>query len=146
MYWAGEGSAMTALWRVQFYERVEPEAVAGRVPAREFLDGLTVPIVAEIQAVLDLVAAGPPPSFPHNRRWQEMQGELAGIYVVRVHGNGLNHRLYCLLEPIGALLGGPSIVCLAGVSKPRHTPTPAWDHTRVLRYRKDFSLYHRVST
>ena len=137
---------MTTLWRVQFYERVEPEAVAGKVPAREFLDGLTEPVVAEIHAVLDLVAAGPPPSYPHNRRWQEMQGELKGIFVVRVHGNGLNHRMYCLLESDETSPGGECIVCLAGVSKPRHTPTPAWDHARVLRYRADYVLHHRVST
>src|SRR2546429_7522242 len=36
-----------------------------------------------------------------------------------IYGDGANHRLFCLLERNADDLGGPSVICLDGLSKPR---------------------------
>lgn len=58
------------------------------VPALEFLDGLPSKVAAEIHAVLDAVAAAPPPSFSGGGKWEAMHGDMAGYYEVRVQGAG----------------------------------------------------------
>ena len=43
---------------------------------------------------------------------------MAGFFEVRVQGGGMNHRLFCVLERDAEDLGGSSIVCIDGLSKP----------------------------
>ena len=81
-------------------------------PAIDFLDGLLDKVAAEIQAVLEAVAAAPPPSFSGGGKWEAMREGMAGFYEVRVHGDGANHRLFCLLERNADDLGGPSVTGL----------------------------------
>jgi hypothetical protein len=40
----------------------------------------------EIQAVLEAVAAAPPPSFSGGGKWEAMHEDMAGFYEVRVQG------------------------------------------------------------
>jgi hypothetical protein len=82
------------------------------------LDKLPDKVAAEIQAVREAVAAAPPPSFSGGGKWEAMHDDMAGFYEIRVHGGGANHRLFCPLERNAADLGGPSIVCLDGLTKP----------------------------
>ena len=63
----------------------------------EFLDSIPGTVAAEIHAVLDAVAAAPPPSFSGGGKWEAMHDEMAGYFEVRVQGGGLNHRLFCVL-------------------------------------------------
>lgn len=50
-------------WRIQFFRRDEDDDPSRSVPAIEFLDSIPLKVVAEIHAVLEAVAAAPPPSF-----------------------------------------------------------------------------------
>jgi hypothetical protein len=53
-------------WRIHFFKR-HPSDDAGRaVPVIEFFDELSDTVVAQIQAVLDAVAAAPPPQVAGN--------------------------------------------------------------------------------
>ncbi len=131
-------------WRIHFFQRTEPDGGSGRVPAMDFLDGLSTSTTAEVSAILDAVAAGPPPSFSGGGMWEAMSGAMAGIYEVRVRGGGRNHRVFCLLVRDGKGLGGPSIVVLGGLSKPRRSPAASRDYRTVLADRAEFRRTGRV--
>ena len=67
-----------------------------------------------------------------------MHGELAGIYEIRVQGAGANHRLFCLLERNAEELGGPSVVVIGGLSKPKRTAANSKDYDRVLHAKEEY--------
>jgi len=104
-------------WRIHFFKRAKADNPGRGVPAIDFLDGLPPKVAAEMQAVLEAVAAGPPPSFSGGGKWEAMHGGMAGYFEVRVQGGGKNHRLFCVLERDADDLGGSSIVCIDGLSK-----------------------------
>ena len=108
-------------WLIHFFQRHVDDAADRAVPSIDFLDGLSIKVAAEIHAVLDAVAKAPPPSFSGGGKWEAMHGDMAGFFEVRVQGGGKNHRLFCLLERDADDLGGSSIVCLGGLSKPLRT-------------------------
>jgi hypothetical protein len=114
------------------------------VPTIDFLDGLPDKIVAEIQAILDAVAAAPPPAFSGGGNWEAMHEDMAGFYEVRVHGGGANHRLFCLLDRNADDLGGPSIICLDGLSKPVRSAASPRDYCRVRQYAAEFRMQRTV--
>lgn len=118
--------------------------VGESVPTIEFLDGLPQKVAAEVQAVLEAVAEAPPPSFAGGGKWEAMHGDMAGFYEVRVQGGGMNHRLLCLLIRDADDLGGPSIVCLGGLSKPRRERANPRDYRRIKGYREEFERHRRV--
>lgn len=95
-------------------------------------------VAAEIHAVLDAVASAPPPSFSGGGKWEAMHGEMAGFYEVRVQHGAMNYRLFCILERDAVDLGGSSIVCLGGLSKPRGTAAVSRDYRRIRQYRDEF--------
>lgn len=66
------------------------------------------------------------------------RGDMAGYFEVRVQGGGMNHRLFCFLERDADDLGGPSIVCIDGLSKPRRSAADPRDYRRVRRYGDEF--------
>lgn len=121
-------------WDIGYYQ--EP---SGRVPGGEFLDGLPTKIRAKFIAVLDAVAAAPPPQFSGGGYWEAMHGVLTGFHEVRAdEGRRAHHRLFCLLENASAAelerrgLNGPVIVVLAGMTKPARTTFELRDYERVL--------------
>jgi hypothetical protein len=67
-----------------------------------------------------------------------MHGELAGIYEIRVQGAGMNHRLFCLLQRNSDDLGGPSIVAIGGLTKPKRRAADSRDYARVLGAKVEF--------
>ncbi len=88
----------------------------------DFLDSIPVGVAATIQAVLEAVAAAPPPAFSGGGMWKAMQHEMAGYFEVRVMGPGKRlYRLFCLLERDAPGLDGPSVVAIAGLAKPNET-------------------------
>ena len=125
-------------WRIHFFRRHVKDDKARTVPAVEFLDELPTKVAAEIQAVLDAVAAAPPPSFSGGGKWEAMHDHMAGFYEVRVQGDGKNHRLFCILERDADDLGGSSIVCIDGLTKPRRQAANPRDYRRVMRYGDEF--------
>jgi hypothetical protein len=67
-----------------------------------------------------------------------MRGNMAGFYEVRVQGSGMNHRLFCVLERDADDLGGSSIVCIDGLSKPPRAPARDADYRRARRLLAEF--------
>lgn len=131
-------------WNIHFFQRAEADDPKRRVPAMEFLDSVPPKVAAEIHAVLDAVAAAPPPSFSGGGKWETMHDDMAGFFEVRVQGGGMNHRLFCVLERDAADLGGSSIVCIDGLSKPPRTAANARDYRRVKRYGDEFQKRRTV--
>jgi len=113
----------TTPWHIHFFQRDRRDDADKPVPAIEFFDGLPPKVAAEIHAVL---------------------GDMAGYYEVRVQGGGMNHRLFCVLERDAEDLGGSSIVCIDGLSKPRRTAADSRDYRRVKRYGAEFQKRRTV--
>lgn len=115
------------------------------MPAIEFLDGVPLKVRAEMQAVLEAVAAAPPPAFSGGGKWGVMHGDMAGFYEVRVRGaDRRNHRLFCILERDAADLGGSSIVVIDGLSKSVRHAADVRDYRRAQRYRGEFFTRRKV--
>lgn len=142
---AGSTSNTVGLpWHIHFFRRAAVDDPGRVVPAIEFLEGIPGKLAAEMHAVLDAVAAAPPPSFSGGGKWEAMHGDMAGFFEVRVQGGGMNHRLFCLLERAADDLGGSSIICIDGLSKPRRTAAKMSDYRRVKRYRAEFTRRRTV--
>jgi len=131
-------------WRIQFFQRAEVDDSKRAVPAIEFLDAVPAKVATEIHAVLDAVATAPPPSFSGGGKWEAMHDDMAGYFEIRVQGGGMNHRLFCVLERDAADLGGSSIVCIDGLSKPPRTAALPRDYRRVKRYGAEFQKRRTV--
>lgn len=131
-------------WQIHFFQRDEEEDPPRAVPAIDFLEGVPNKVAAEIHAVLDAVAAAPPPSFSGGGKWEAMHDDMAGFFEVRVRGGGMNHRLFCVLERDADDLGGSSIVCIDGLSKPARTAAKPRDYRRVKRYGAEFQKRRQV--
>lgn len=129
---------MSERWLVHFFRRHAAEDPERRVPALDYLESLPIKVAAEIHAVLDAVAAAPPPAFSGGGKWEAMRGGMGGIYEIRVQGGGMNHRMFCLLDRPAIDLGGPSIVCLGGLSKNPRTAADRRDYERIRQYRQEF--------
>ena len=135
---------MNEPWNLHFFQRHPDDDRRQSVPARDFLDGLPDKVVAEVLAVLDAVAEAPPPAFSGGGKWEAMHGEMAGFYEVRVRGAGMNHRLFCILERHADDLGGPSIVAIDGLTKPKRSAADSRDYRRAIRRRAEFVLRRTV--
>lgn len=131
-------------WSIHFFQRDKADDAELAVPAIEFLDSIPAKVAAEIHAVLDAVAAAPPPSFSGGGKWEAMHDDMAGYFEVRVQGGGMNHRLFCVLERHADDLGGASIVCIDGLSKPPRTAAHPRDYRRVKRYGAEFQKRRTV--
>jgi hypothetical protein len=127
-----------APWLIHFFQRDVRDDSQQRTPTIDFLDTLPDKVAAEIQAVLEAVAEAPPPSFAGGGKWEAMHDDMAGFYEVRVQGGGANHRLLCLLERSADDLGGPSIICLGGLSKPVRAAADPRDYRRIKQYGEEF--------
>ena len=131
-------------WRIHFFQRHSDEDAFAPAPAIEFLASLPAKTAAEFHAILNAVAKAPPPAFSGGGKWEAMHGDMAGIYEVRVTSRGANHRLFCLLVRTSELLGGPSIVCLGGLTKPVRSAAKARDYARITQYAAEFHKYGTV--
>lgn len=131
-------------WLIHFFQRHAADDEARTVPAIAFFDQLPMKVRAEILAVLDAVAEAPPPAFRGGGKWEAMHGEMAGIFEIRTQGGGMNHRLFCVLERNAIDLGGPSIVVVAGLSKPKRSAARPRDYQMVLLMRTEFERRRTV--
>jgi hypothetical protein len=132
-------------WLIHFFQRHQDEDAAEAVPAIDFLDSLQVKTRAEIIAVLEAVAQAPPPAFSGGGKSEVMHDDMAGFYEVRVRGaDRRNHRRFCVLERDADDLGGSSIVCIDGLSKPLRQAAAPRDYRRAIRYRNEFRQHRTV--
>lgn len=122
---------MTRAWDIVYLELPD-----GSVPARRFLDDCPVMIKARMLAVLDAVAAAPPPSFSGGGFWEAMHGSMTGHHEVRVQGPArggarLNYRLFCYLDREGPGLPREAIVLLDGRAKALRTALSDADYGSI---------------
>ncbi len=130
----GAPPARPAPWRIHFFQRHIDDDPEQAVPAQAFLDTCPDKVSAMMVAVLQAVAAAPPPAFSGGGKWEAMHDEMSGFYEVRVDGPKREHfRLFCILERDGTKLGlgGPSIVAIDGRSKPFRTTLSKADYAAV---------------
>lgn len=116
------------------------------VPSIEFLDACPTGIDAQFAAVLDAVAAAPPPQFSGGGKWEAMHGDMGGWYEIRLTGPRREQfRLFCLLENGSAEelarrgLPRPAIAVITGLRKPWRTVFSDRDY----RYVRDLGDEHR---
>lgn len=133
-----------APWLIHFFQRAQSDDSNESIPALNFLEQLPGKIEGQIWDVLYAVAEAPPPAFAGGGKWKAMRGEMAGIYEVRVQGEGRNHRLFCLLVRDAADLGGSSIVCLGGLSKPPRQAADPRSYRLIRQYKSEFERHRRV--
>jgi hypothetical protein len=122
-------------WDVIYYETED-----GRCPGDEFLDDCPTKVAAQFLAVLDDVAAAPPPRYSGGGRWEAMHGEMGGYYEVRAQGPKREQfRLFCVLENgtpeelARRGLSRPAIAVIAGLRKPWMTAFGDRDYARIRR-------------
>lgn len=131
-------------WLIHFFQRHPDDDASAAVPAIGFLGSLPTKTAAEFHAILRAVAEAPPPAFSGGGKWEAMHGDMAGIYEVRVTSRGTNHRLFCILVRTAEQLGGPSIVCLGGLSKPVRSAAQPRDYVRIRQYAAEFRKHGNV--
>jgi hypothetical protein len=121
-------------WDVVYFKATDDS-----IPAEEFLEGCPAKVEAKFQAILDAVAAAPPPAFSGGGMWEAMHGEMTGYYEVRVGGPSREQfRLFCLLERKRKGLPGPAIVVLTGMRKKFMTTFSGADYAEVRRLGEEF--------
>jgi hypothetical protein len=131
-------------WAIVYYE-----APDGSSPALEFLERCPGKIDAEFAAVLDAVAAAPPPQFSGGGKWEAMHGSMGGWHEIRLTGpSRAQFRLFCLLENaddeelLKRGLVKPSIAVILGMSKPWRTKFSEADYRRVRRLGDEHKANH----
>lgn len=120
-------------WAIVYYQ-----APDGSIPALDFLNSCPGKIDAELTAVLDAVAAAPPPQFSGGGKWEAMHGSMTGWHEVRLTGPGREQfRLFCLLENaddqelLRRGLQRPAIAVITGLRKPWRTTFSERDYRHV---------------
>lgn len=131
-------------WLVHLFQREGVDDPAESVPVLGFLEAVPSGVAAKIQAVLEAVAEAPPPSFSGGGVWKAMREEMAGFYEVCVQGSAANYRLLCLLDRNADDLGGPSLICIYGFSKPKRQGASGRDYRQARKYRDEFQRTRRV--
>lgn len=131
-------------WAIVYYK-----APDGSTPALKFLDGCPGKIDAEFAAVLDAVAAAPPPQFSGGGKWEAMHGNMGGWHEIRLTGPSREQfRLFCLLEnaPDEELarrgLTKPAIAVITGMRKSWRTKFSEADYSRVRRLGDEHKASH----
>jgi hypothetical protein len=124
-----------APWDIIYFEKAD-----GSCPALNFLDGCPPKVEAMLTAVLDAVAAAPPPQFSGGGKWEAMHGDMGGYYEVRTDGPSREHfRLFCVLENgtdaelVECGLNGPTIAVITGMRKSFRTTFGSTDYAEVRR-------------
>jgi hypothetical protein len=120
-------------WCVVYYLRAD-----ATVPALEFLEGCPSAVYAQFFAVLDAVAAAPPPRFSGGGLWEAMHGAMSGWFEIRLTGPRREQfRLFCLLENGSQEelakrgLPRPAIAVITGMRKPWRTTFADRDYETV---------------
>jgi hypothetical protein len=131
-------------WAIVYYE-----ARDGSAPALKFLDGCPGKIDAEFVAVLDAVAAAPPPQFSGGGKWESMHGDMGGWHEIRLTGPSREQfRLFCVLENatdeelLRRGLTKPAIAVITGMRKPWRTRFSTADYSGVRRLGDEHKACH----
>jgi len=120
-------------WAIVYYDPDDRST-----SALAFLDTCPMKVEANLLAVLDAVAAAPPPAFSGGGKWEAMHGQMGGFYEIRATGpNREQFRLFCILDNAEDTelaqrgLPGPAIAVIAGMRKPWKTAFTELDYAHV---------------
>lgn len=129
-------------WEIVYYKTAD-----GRVPGFDyFVDSCTTKLHGFLNAVLDSVAAAPPPAFSGGGHWEAMRGDMAGYYEAKAVGpERHHHRVFCILENSddpGEMkrrgLENKSIAVITGLWKPNATLFSHTDYADVRALGDDY--------
>ncbi|MCL5957748.1 MAG: hypothetical protein M1358_00265 [Chloroflexi bacterium] len=119
-------------WGIRFFQRHLEDDPNKTCPAEEFLASCPRKVSATLLAILQAVAMAPPPTFSGGGMWEAMHGEMAGFYEARTRGPDRRlYRLYCILERAAPGLNCPSLIVIAGLSKPNESAFSKSDYAWV---------------
>lgn len=121
-------------WDIVFYSPIDPADAP-----LTFLEASPGGVRAKLIAVLDAVAAAPPPRFSGGGMWEAMHGDMGGYCEVRTSGPSREQfRLFCILEnpaDPGELrrhgLRQPAVAVITGMRKPWKTAFAERDYAHV---------------
>ncbi|HEY3229581.1 MAG TPA: hypothetical protein VGJ87_10190 [Roseiflexaceae bacterium] len=87
-------------WAVSVFQRHRDDDPRESWPTEDFLNSECPESVRDdLIAIIDAVAASPPPQFTGGGMWESMHGEMSGFYEARTRGHDRQlYRLYCILE------------------------------------------------
>jgi hypothetical protein len=120
------------VWDIKLFQRHPEDDPARSCPAEEFLNECPDSVAADLIAIIDAVAAGPPPQFRGGGMWEVMHGTMKGYYEARTRGPDRRlYRLFCLLEREAPGLDRPTLVLICGLSKPHRSAFSEADYGRV---------------
>ena len=119
-------------WDVKLFRRHRHDDPKESCPAEEFLNTCPDSVAENFITIIDAVAEAPPPQFSGGGMWEAMHGEMQGYYEARTRGPDRRlYRLFCILEREGPGLDRPSIVLIAGLSKPVGTAFSKADYLAI---------------
>jgi hypothetical protein len=123
---------MADAWNIKLFQRQKDDDPKEICPTEEFLDSCPDPVAADLIAIIEAVAAGPPPQFRGGGMWEAMHGSMKGFYEARTRGPDRRlYRLFCLLERETTGLKRPAVVIICGLSKPHGSVFSASDYAGV---------------
>lgn len=130
---------MRQAWDVKLFQRHPDDDPGESCPAEEFLNSIPDSVATDLIAIIDDVAAAPPPRFSGGGHWEAMHGEMAGFYEARTIGPGKRlYRLFCVLERSAPGIDGPAIILIAGMWKPVGTTFTSAEYARVRRLEEEY--------
>jgi hypothetical protein len=111
-----------AAWDIKVFQRHRDDDPSESCPAEQFFAACPTSVAADLIAIIDAVAASPPPQFTGGGMWEAMHGRMRGFYEARTRGPDRRlYRLFCMLEREAPGLDGPAIVVINGLSKPNNS-------------------------
>jgi hypothetical protein len=106
-------------WDIKVFQRHRDDDPHESCPAEAFLLDCPLSVREDLIAIVEAVAAAPPPRFTGGGMWEAMHGSMRGFYEARTRGPDRRlYRLFCILERDAPGLGGPSVAVIGGLSKP----------------------------
>jgi hypothetical protein len=129
-------------WDIRLFRRHPRDDPSESCPAETFLLSCPDSVAQDLFAIIDAVAASPPPQFTGGGMWEAMHGSMRGYYEARTRGpDGRLYRLFCLLEREAPGLDGPTIVVIDGLAKARGTRASDAEYGRVRRLGEEYRRY-----
>ena len=126
-------------WDVKVFQRHPEDDPSESCPTEEFLDACPDSVAADLIAIVDAVAASPPPQFTGGGMWEAMRGTMRGFYEARTRGPDRRlYRLFWILERDAPGLDRPSIIVISGLSKPHGTAFTDADYERIRRLGEEY--------
>ncbi len=121
-------------WDIKVFQRHVDDDPREACPAEEFLDRCPDSVAADLIAIIDAVAASPPPQFTGGGMWEGMHGQMRGFYEARTRGPDRRlYHLFCVLDRDVPGLDGPTIVVIAGLSKANRTAFTDAEYQEIRR-------------